>query len=285
MSFKVVKQQFAPIYYHFVDQWQASNAAMASQTYYCENCGSPRAKFKARYAYGTVLSFCGQICQIGHWQRGIGENTLNALRRADFVTTVIKVSDGDTIWVNVPVQPVEQISHSVGSAAKVKRNTTIKIRMRGIDAPESSQPYGDASTALLSSLIMGREVRVKSFGFGKYGRMLADVYEPPTATETVQTKLVRAGLAWYYRRFDPKRKLWYLHNAEVFAQKARLGLWEQRAPEKPGAYRTRIKRERAIKAKMARKELAERKREEAFERAMEKLGENMYYMLDIDGME
>ena len=55
-----------------------------------------------------------------------------------FSAKVVKVSDGDTITV------------------LTQNKESIKVRLYGIDAPETKQDFGKASKQYLSSLIAGR---------------------------------------------------------------------------------------------------------------------------------
>ena len=60
----------------------------------------------------------------------------------ELIGKVIKVSDGDTITV------------------LDSNNQKHKIRLKGIDAPESQQAFGDISTQSLSELVYDKEVLV-----------------------------------------------------------------------------------------------------------------------------
>ena len=74
-----------------------------------------------------------------------------------------------------------------------------KIRLYGIDASEKSQAFGAASKHHLSSLVFGKDVRVKYKSRDKYGRILGTVY---VDGKDVNLEMIRAGLAWHYKRFD-----------------------------------------------------------------------------------
>jgi endonuclease YncB( thermonuclease family) len=70
---------------------------------------------------------------------------------------VIKVSDGDTITV------------------LDDNNQKHKIRLKGIDAPESQQVYGDISTQSLNELVYDKEMLVTWDKKDKYYRILGKV--------------------------------------------------------------------------------------------------------------
>ena len=70
---------------------------------------------------------------------------------------VVGVSDGDTITI----------------LDDQKRQR--KIRLDGIDAPESSQDFGSRAKQSLSDLVFGKTVRVISSKKDRYGRTLGKV--------------------------------------------------------------------------------------------------------------
>ena len=93
----------------------------------------------------------------------------------------------------------------VGIVTKVKDGDSIvvdkiwkEIRMHGIDAPETAQPWGPEATHFLVRRCLGREVGVVQFTGHKdpWGRFLATVYlNTPTGPDNLNREMVRAGLA------------------------------------------------------------------------------------------
>lgn len=49
------------------------------------------------------------------------------------------------------------------------------VRLQGIDAPETSQPYGSEATASLKGLILNRRARLEVKGTDPYDRLIAVV--------------------------------------------------------------------------------------------------------------
>lgn len=47
---------------------------------------------------------------------------------------------------------------------------------RGIDAPESSQPFGQEAKAALISLVEGRPLLIHVYGTDQYGRLTGDIH-------------------------------------------------------------------------------------------------------------
>jgi micrococcal nuclease len=124
---------------------------------------------------------------------------------------VARVTDGDTV-------------HVAGNGGK------IKIRLVGIDAPETSkkknqpgQPFSRKATKYLANLVLNKSVEVKSYGTDRYGRTLGVVFD---GGKNANLEMVKAGLAEVYRGRSAKgldlKTYW---NAEAEAKKAGRGMW------------------------------------------------------------
>jgi endonuclease YncB( thermonuclease family) len=140
--------------------------------------------------------------------------------RADVLTgKVVAVADGDT----VTVMDVDQNKH--------------KIRLAGIDAPESRQPYGQRSRQSLSDLVSGQWVQVVYDKADRYGRLVGKVQ---VAGRDANLEQLRRGLAWHYKKYEGEQgqqdRQAYAA-AEQQAQSARLGLWRDPGPQAPWDYR------------------------------------------------
>ena len=85
---------------------------------------------------------------------------------------VIGVSDGDTV--------------TVLTADKQQ----IKIRLAGIDAPESRQSFGNRAKQTLSEKVYGQTVGVAVETVDRYGRTVADLYlaDAGSSTSAVQRR-------------------------------------------------------------------------------------------------
>ncbi len=125
----------------------------------------------------------------------------------ELIGKVIRVSDGDTITV------------------LDSNNQKHKIRLQGIDAPESQQVYGDISTQSLAELVYDKEVLVTWDKKDKYYRILGKVIVDGTDANYVQLK---KGLAWYYKEYEKdlssEDKQRY-SEAEEWARNYSEGLW------------------------------------------------------------
>ncbi len=128
---------------------------------------------------------------------------------------VTHVTDGDTLWV----QPAQ------GGKPR-------KIRLRGMDAPESCQPYGPVSTAALAARVLHQPVQVRGRGRDDYQRLLARVatnHDPD-----IGAWMVAQGHAWSYRQ---RRSAGPYAQEEWQARAAGRGLWAQGGAMEPRMFR------------------------------------------------
>jgi endonuclease YncB( thermonuclease family) len=136
----------------------------------------------------------------------------------DFSGKVVGVSDGDTITV-------------------LKDRTPVKIRLSGIDCPETGQDFGSRAKSVTSELAFGKVVAVHPSRKDRYGRIVADVILPDG--RTLNRELVRRGVAWWYRKYAPNDPS--LSGLESEARAARVGLWSQPNPTPPWDWRSSSK--------------------------------------------
>lgn len=133
----------------------------------------------------------------------------------EFITAkVVKVSDGDTFTI------------------LTEKREQIRIRIYGIDAPETGQPYSEKSRLYLAHMIAGREVTVEIKSTDKYGRKVAKV--KTEIINDVGLEMLRAGYAWHYSHFDKTKS--YIE-AEREAREHKRGLWVDEKPVNPYEYR------------------------------------------------
>ncbi len=125
---------------------------------------------------------------------------------------VVGVADGDTIVL--------------GTAHGRRR-----VRLFGIDAPESGQRFGTESRAALADMVMGKTVSLRAFGTDRYGRVLGVVRRGGTDVNLV---MVRLGWAWHAVRYDRRRPL---RDAQRAARAAKRGLWADDRPVPPWSWR------------------------------------------------
>ncbi|XP_068668033.1 staphylococcal-like nuclease CAN2 [Aristolochia californica] len=106
-----------------------------------------------------------------------------------------------------------------------------RIRLRGIDAPESAMPYGKEAKQELLKILDGKRLKIFAYGDDRYGRCVGDVYSDGLF---VQELMLKKGLAWHYAAYDQRPQLakW-----EREARSGRIGLWASPNPEKPWEWR------------------------------------------------
>jgi endonuclease YncB( thermonuclease family) len=127
---------------------------------------------------------------------------------------VVGVTDGDTLTV-------------------LEGRTQHKVRVHGIDAPEKGQPFSNRAQEYASALAFGKTVTVRRRDTDRYGRVVGEVELPGGAD--LGREMVRAGLAWWFRRYAPKDR--DLPRLEAEARGARRGLWADRQPTPPWEWR------------------------------------------------
>lgn len=99
----------------------------------------------------------------------------------------------------------------------------VKLRIDGVDAPESCQPGGMASRDELIRLVLRKQVQVTDLGQDSYGRQLGRL---SVEGVDVGAEMVRSGMAWAYRFKTGRGPYAALQRA---AQKEKKGVFS--APE------------------------------------------------------
>jgi len=112
-----------------------------------------------------------------------------------------------------------------------------RIRLRGIDAPESQMPFGKEAQEGLLKIVGRKSLKVLVYGEDQYGRCVGDLY---CNGIFVQEAMLKKGLAWHYLAYD-KRPV--LAKWEKEARQKRIGLWASSNPEKPWDWRKNNRRE------------------------------------------
>jgi len=126
---------------------------------------------------------------------------------------VVGVSDGDTIRV------------------LTADKKSFRVRLSDIDAPESSQAFGQRSKKALSDICFGKKAVVTVDQTDQYGRVLSRV-----ACDGVdaQAYMVSAGMAWVYDRYVSDKSLYGLQEQ---AKSQGRGLWTDPNPTPPWEFR------------------------------------------------
>ncbi|WP_259048399.1 thermonuclease family protein [Salinibacter ruber] len=133
-----------------------------------------------------------------------------------FTARVLEVTDGDTY----------NVRRSLGGE--------VTIRLHGVDAPESAQPYGRAATQAARRYVGGKDVRVAVEEIGRYGRAVARI---EARGGDLGALLIERGLAWHYEQYAPNETEYA--RLQKQARSAGRGLWSQASPVPPWAWRDR----------------------------------------------
>lgn len=142
---------------------------------------------------------------------------LPAVSLAALICLVVAISDGDTLTVRCG-QP--------GAYHQVK------VRIAAIDAPEARQAFGQRARQNLARLCFRQRARIEPLSKDAYGRTVANVR---CGTADVASAQVRAGLAWVYTPYARQHP--QLLPLQRQARASSVGLWSQRRPLAPWAYR------------------------------------------------
>ena len=108
-----------------------------------------------------------------------------------------------------------------------------KIRLLGIDCPESKQPFGTRAKQFTGDLSFGKVVTVRVRDVDRYRRTVAEIILPDG--RNLNQELVRAGFAWWYRRYARHETI--LQDLEREARAGRRGLWTDKDPVPPWEWR------------------------------------------------
>lgn len=138
---------------------------------------------------------------------------------------------------------------------ELQPGTRVRVRLRGIDAPELRQPGGAEAKQALTRLLftqptvdtrsgprpppgMGGTAQLWVEDVDRYGRLVALVWTHDSSD--VSGAMVRLGHAWVYDKYAAVPNTYYLSEQE--ARDARIGLWSADSPQPPWEWR----RERRI---------------------------------------
>ena len=134
-----------------------------------------------------------------------------------------RVIDGDTV--------------EVLEGSFFKKPSKTRIRLWGIDAPESSQPGGTMSTIHLQRIIGNKKtILMETRGTDQYKRTIAIIYGSARRIEkSYNYQMVKDGQAQCYmldgQETDPYQQ------AEQYAKQKNIGLWRLKNQQNPWDYR------------------------------------------------
>ena len=122
--------------------------------------------------------------------------------------TIVGVADGDTVRVRLD---------------GVRR--VVRVRLEGIDAPETGEPFSSQARTAARVLMFDRKVQVKATDVDSYNRLVARVI---VDGKDSSIHLLQAGLACHFTRFENDAAL---AAAQHEARTNGKGFWAAGAPK------------------------------------------------------
>ena len=93
---------------------------------------------------------------------------------------VVSIADGDTVTV------------------LDSNKTQHKIRLYGVDCPESHQDYGNRAKKFTSDMVFAKQVSVKIMDTDRYDRSVGLVN---VGSISLNEELLKSGYAWHYSQY------------------------------------------------------------------------------------
>jgi micrococcal nuclease len=145
---------------------------------------------------------------------------------ADFNADIVRIIDGDTIDV------VDG------------NNKKLRIRLLGIDAPESEQPFGHESSTHLKKILNGKSITIiskpdrnKPYTLGHYKRVIGKII---LNGRDINLEMIEKGMAWHFKKYknnQPIKDRYSYNKSENEARKINIGLWSSKNPLPPWQWR------------------------------------------------
>lgn len=126
-----------------------------------------------------------------------------AIAKEPFFGSVKKIIDGDSLLI-------------------VSKKKRIEVRLYGVDCPEYDQPFSNEAKALVRKRFYGKKVLIQPEYYDSYKRLVAIV---EYGDQTLNSELVRAGLAWVYPQYCRKQICKSWKKLENKAKTNRKGIW------------------------------------------------------------
>lgn len=138
---------------------------------------------------------------------------------------------------NMP--PIKQILEVVdGNTLKVSTidDDTFLVKLKGVDAPELGQNFGNEALAYLQKMVAGKNILVEYSGKDRWGNRL--VYVTAKNGKSINDIMIKNGYGWVDRFYKNQPELVKLQEE---AQLKKAGLWKEKDPTAPWIfYRTQL---------------------------------------------
>ncbi len=157
----------------------------------------------------------------------------------------VRVVDGDTVLVR------RKGSRRKGRWRSLFGSPSIRVRLYGVNAPETNQRFGRKSTRSLRRMLAGGGFEMEAMGSDRYGRVLGLIHRG-SRYQSVNLAMVSEGWAHAYVRFGGRGL--GMEEAERTVRENGLGIWERRrAAEHPELWRKRQRMRMAQRRKFKRR--------------------------------
>jgi len=133
--------------------------------------------------------------------------------REEETVKVIEVIDGNTLKV------------------KTEAKDIFVIVLRGVDAPEVGQNYGNISKVAVEKRVLGKKVHLLSFGKDRFGNTLGEVRLKDGTW--LHEELLQQGLAWKSIDNNNSKHIQY----ELESREKKIGLWSDTNPTPPWIFK------------------------------------------------
>ena len=177
-------------------------------------------KVKVKSAFGAIvlliLFLVGGYTFVDVDNNNDNESSTTQTSPSHLNGEIVHISDGDTVVLQDSV------------------NTKYKIRLHGIDCPETSQEYGTEATNMTKKLCSEKRVHVEVTGVDKYKRILGIIWVEGV---NLNEELLKKGLAWQYKYNKSK----HYKMLEEEAQNKKLNIWSMSNPTSPWDFRAKKK--------------------------------------------
>jgi endonuclease YncB( thermonuclease family) len=130
----------------------------------------------------AIMAACSAILPGAEDAGAAGPDSITAVALPageTFTGRVTRVIDGDTFWIS---------------------SADVRIRVWGLDAPESGRPGGSQATATLSNLISGQTLTCRQRDTDRYGRIVGQCFLPDG--RDITAAMIASGTAREFCRYS-----------------------------------------------------------------------------------
>eukprot|EP01063_Lacrimia_lanifica_P039953 TRINITY_DN8913_c0_g2_i1.p2 TRINITY_DN8913_c0_g2~~TRINITY_DN8913_c0_g2_i1.p2 ORF type:complete len:280 (+),score=127.88 TRINITY_DN8913_c0_g2_i1:46-840(+) len=129
----------------------------------------------------------------------------------------------------------------------------VKVKLRGIDAPELEQSFGRQAEEALHKKLTAPHADIVAYIYDRdhEGLYVADVFTQHgifTEFRYVQSQMVEEGMAWHFGLFDKQGRMKELQEN---ASAAGVGLWQEHDPTPPWKFKRQQQNQRMAQRRQA----------------------------------